>query len=62
MKGIELELMTDVYMFQFNEKGIRGGISYIANRYGEANNKYESGYDESKPSKYIAFQRADLNG
>ena len=32
--------MTDVDMFKFVEKGMRGGISYITNRYGEANNKY----------------------
>ena len=32
--------MTDVGMFQFTEKGIRGGISYIADRYGKANNKH----------------------
>ena len=38
MTGIKLELMTDVDMFQFIEKGLRGGISYIANRHGEANN------------------------
>ena len=38
MTGIKLELMTDVDMFQFIEKGLRGGISYIANRDGEANN------------------------
>ena len=53
MTGIKLELMTDVDMFQFIEKGLRGGISYIANRHGEANNKYISGYDSSKSSKYI---------
>ena len=38
MTSIKLELMTDVDMFQFIEKGFRGGISYIANRHGEANN------------------------
>lgn len=31
MTGLKLELMTDVDMFQFIEKGMRGGISYIAN-------------------------------
>ena len=31
--------MNDVDMFQFIEKDLRAGISYIANRYGEANNR-----------------------
>ena len=59
MTGIKLELMTDVDMFQFIEKGLRGGISYIANRHGEANNKYISGYDSSKPSKYVMYLDAN---
>ena len=59
MTGIKLALMTDVDMFQFIEKGLRGGISYIANRHGEANNKYMSGYDSSKPSKYIMYLDAN---
>ena len=33
MTGIKLELIIDVDMFQFIEKGMRGGISYISNRY-----------------------------
>ena len=53
MTDIKLELMTDVDMFQFIEKGLRGGISYIANRYGKANNKYMKDYKKDKPSKYI---------
>lgn len=55
MTDIQLELITDIDMFQFLEKGMRGGISNIANRYGEANNKYMKNYDNSKPSKYIMY-------
>ena len=59
MTNIKLELMTDIDMFQFIEKGLRGGISYIANRYGEANNKYMKEYDEKTPSKYIMYLDAN---
>ncbi|XP_068680384.1 uncharacterized protein [Montipora capricornis] len=59
MTNIKLDLMTDVDMFQFIEKGMRGGISYIANRYGKANNKYMKTYDEKAPSKYIMYLDAN---
>ena len=59
MTDIKLELMTDVDMFQFIEKGLRGGISYIANRYGKANNKYMKDYKKDKPSKYIMYLDAN---
>ena len=55
MTKIESELITDTDMFQFIKKGMRGGVSYIANRYGKANNKYMKEYDENKPSKYIMY-------
>ena len=59
MTDIKLELMTDIDMFQFIEKGLRGGISYIANRYGKANNKYMKDYNKKKPSKYIMYLDAN---
>ena len=59
MTNIKLELMTDIDMFQFIEKGMRGGTSYIANRYGEANNKYMKTYNEKAPSKYIMYLDAN---
>ena len=51
--------MIDVDMFQFIEKGMRGGVSYIANRYGKANNKCMKEYDEKAPSKYIMYLDAN---
>lgn len=59
MTDIKLELMTDIDMFQFIEKGMRGGISYIANRYGKANNKYMKSHNEKEPSKYIMYLDAN---
>ena len=59
MTDIKLELMTDIDMYQFIEKGMRGGISYIANRYGKANNKYMKTYDKKAPSKYIMYLDAN---
>ena len=52
---IKLELIIDIDMFQFIEKGTRGGV----NRYGKANNKYMKEYDEKAPSKYIMYLNAN---
>ena len=55
MTNIKLELITNVDMFQFIEKGMHGGVSYIANRYGKANNKDMEEYNENVPSKCIMY-------
>ena len=46
MTNIKLELITDIDMFQFIEKGMHDGVSYIANQYRNANNEYMKEYDE----------------
>ena len=53
MTGIKLELINDIDQYQFIKKGMHGGTSYIAHRYGEANNKHMSTYDAEKNSKYL---------
>ena len=40
MTVIELELISDIEMYLFIEKGMRVGISYIDKRHSKANNKY----------------------
>ena len=49
----ELELIPDPDMYIFFEKGTRGGISYISNRYSKASNKYLKSCDPKQESKYV---------
>ena len=59
MTGVKSEKISDIDMYLFIEKGLRGGISYIAKRYAKANNKYTENYDPKKPSKFITY--LDMN-
>ena len=54
MTGIELKRNSEIDMYLFTEKGLRGGISYIWKKYSEVNNKYVKNYDPTKPSKLIS--------
>ena len=52
MTEIELELVSDINMYLFIEKGMTEGISYIAKRFSKPNNKYMQSFDDKKRSKY----------
>ena len=74
MTKIKLDLISDPDMYIFLEKGMRGGVSYISNRYSKA--KYLKSCDRKQESKHIIyldtnnlvikclnfFQQADSNG
>ena len=59
MTGIELKLISGIDMHLFVEKGMRGGISYIAKIHSKANNKYIKCYDSDKESKCITYLDAN---
>ena len=59
MTGIELEKISDIDQYLFIERGLRGGISYIAKRHSKANNKCCPDYDKNKPSLFISY--LDMN-
>ena len=50
MTETELELISGTDMYLFVEKGMRRGISYIAEIFRKANNKYIQSYHDKKPS------------
>ena len=59
MTGARLEKNVHIDMYLFNEKGLRGGISYITTRYSKANNKCMKNYDPKKLSIFINY--LDMN-
>ena len=59
MTDVKVEKISDIGKYLFIEKGLRGGISYIAKRYAKANNKYMNYYDPKKQSTFITY--LDMN-
>ena len=49
---VELQLISDADMYLFFEN-IKGGVSYISNRYSKAINKYLKSYDPKQEPKHI---------
>ena len=59
MTKSKLELISDPDMYISFEKGMRGGVNYISNRYSEANNKYLKSYHPKQESKHIIYLGAN---
>ena len=53
------EKISDIDKYLYIEKGLRGGISYIAKRYAKAKNKYINEFDPKKESTFIWY--LDMN-
>ena len=57
---VKLELLSDPDMLLMIEKGIRGGISMISNRYGKANNPYMGPkFDNTEETRFITYLDAN---
>ena len=59
MTGIELELISEIKLYLLVEKGMRGGISCIAERCSKANNEYPKFCDNTNPCKCIMYLDAN---
>lgn len=57
--GIKLELISDIDIYNFIEKGIRGGISVITHRHAKANNKYMKDFDPTDIVSFITYLDAN---
>ena len=50
-----IDLLTEIDQLLFIEKGIRGGITCVMERYAEANNPEIESYNETNATSYIAY-------
>ena len=59
MTGVGLEKISDIEIYLFIEKGLRGGIYYVCKRHSKANNNYMKIYDPAKLTKFMLYY--DMN-
>ena len=55
LTGVKLELLTDINIHLFVERGLRGGISMVSTRHAKANNEQCPDYDSEKPKTWIQY-------
>ena len=59
MTGCHIEYMTDIDMYTFIEKNLRGGVTTVNHRLFAANNPYLDDYDPESPTSYIHYVDAN---
>jgi hypothetical protein len=57
--NVQLELLTDIEMYQFFEGGIRGGQSIIMSKHMKANNPYLPDYNPNEKTTYLVYVDAN---
>ena len=50
---VAVDLISDIDMYLFFEKVMRGGVSFISKRYNKVNDKSLTSYDQKEQTKYI---------
>ncbi len=59
MTKVELELLDDIDMYLMIERGVRGGVSMISNKYAKANTPYLPNNDPTQPERYLMYWDAN---
>lgn len=55
LTNIELDLISDIQIYQMIENGIRGGLAQCSLRYAKANNKYLPNYNKEELNSYLIY-------
>ena len=59
MTKVKLELLTDIDMVLMVENSIRGRLTQVVRKYGDANNKYLPEYNKNQISSYLQYLDAN---